>query len=163
MRRRWTAAALLALSLLWVGVASPLADAAGRTARDGEARPVEARPVEAPGAQREERPAPEEMAPPSGSLAELRAVEAGEVRAEGRMMRICVWDNGHGLPESMTGAYQRMDSAVTRGHVGLYNVDTILLKHYGEGFGLYLDNRPGGTGAAVTAAVPIRREEEPPC
>ena len=97
----------------------------------------------------------------------LDGVEDGalglEVRAEGRMMRICVWDNGHGLPESMTGAYRRMDSAVTRGHVGLYNVDTILLKHYGEGFGLYLDNRPGGTGAAVTAAVPIRREEEPPC
>lgn len=79
MGRRWTAAALLALSLLWVGVASPLADAAGRTARDGEARPAAA-----PGAQREDRPAPEEIAPPSESLAELRSVEVGEVRAEGR-------------------------------------------------------------------------------
>ena len=40
--------------------------------------------------------------------------------------------------------------------------DTILRKHYGAGAGLELRNRPQG-GAAVTAVLPVRREEEDGC
>ena len=42
----------------------------------------------------------------------------------------------------------------------LEDVDTILRKYYGEGFGLYLENRSGGTGAVVTATLPLQYEKE---
>ena len=74
MGKRWAAGALLALSLLWACSSTPPADARGRTA-DGEGAlaelPETAEPEETGG------PAPEE-------LAELRAVNPGEVPAEGR-------------------------------------------------------------------------------
>ena len=78
-----------------------------------------------------------------------------EVREEAGMLRITVADNGRGLPEEM-------DLSPGREHLGLYNVDTILRKHYGAGAGLELRNRPQG-GAAVTAVLPVRREEEDGC
>ena len=43
-------------------------------------------------------------------------------------------DNGAGLPETLLGPY-RPPEKQTR-HLGLFNVDTILKKHYGERFGL---------------------------
>ncbi len=89
----------------------------------------------------------------------LEGVSAGtitvEARQEGEMLRITVEDNGRGLPEDM-------DLSPGREHLGLYNVDTILRKHYGGGAGLELRNRAGG-GAAVTAVLPVRREEEEGC
>ncbi|MFR5762595.1 MAG: hypothetical protein ACLUFI_14355 [Oscillospiraceae bacterium] len=38
-------------------------------------------------------------------------------------------------------------------------MDTILKKHYGERFGLRLDNRTDGTGACITARLPVRRRD----
>ena len=96
----------------------------------------------------------------------LEGAENGEVevsvRQEGEMLRITVRDNGTGLPESMAaGRYQSRGGAGK--HLGLYNVDTILRKYYGDGCGLFLGNRPEG-GAAVTAVLPVRREEgDAPC
>ena len=72
-------------------------------------------------------------------------------------------DNGRGLPTELLGPYARRDRELSRGHLGLYNVDTILIKYYGEGFGLYLENRTDGPGAVVTATLPIRREEKAQC
>ena len=37
------------------------------------------------------------------------------------------------------------------------NVDTILRKHYGERFGLRLENRKDGPGACVVARLPIEK------
>ncbi len=89
----------------------------------------------------------------------LEKVRAGEISVEVReaagMLRVTVLDNGRGLPEDM-------DLSPGREHVGLCNVDTILRKHYGGGAGLELRNRPEG-GAAVTAVLPVRREEETEC
>ncbi len=98
----------------------------------------------------------------------LRGVEDGriQVRAcevEGALLRLTVTDNGQGLPPDMVGAYYYRDRERRQGRLGLYNVDTILTKYYGEDCGLYLDNGPGGRGAVVTATLPIRREEEPEC
>ncbi len=97
----------------------------------------------------------------------LEGVENGAVRVvvrerDGRLT-IAVEDNGRGLPPELTGAYARRGREGSRGRLGLYNVDTILVKYYGTGFGLYLENRPDGPGAVVTATLPVRREEEPPC
>lgn len=79
------------------------------------------------------------------------------------LLCLTVADNGPGFPPDMVGPYFRRDREFSQGHLGLYNVDTILTKYYGEGCGLYLDNAPGGTGAVVTATLPIHREEEAEC
>lgn len=76
------------------------------------------------------------------------------------MLRLTVLDNGVGLPLELEGPYACRDQEETRGHLGLYNVDTILRKHYGEQFGLCLENRPDGTGTMVTATLPLRYKED---
>ena len=93
--------------------------------------------------------------------------EHGEIwvraRETGGKLQIQVLDNGRGLPEELLGPYACRDRELSRGHLGLYNVDTILIKYYGKGFGLYLENRTDGPGAVVTATLPIRREEKAQC
>lgn len=95
----------------------------------------------------------------------LEGVENGvvEVTAEaaGEKLRIRVADNGRGFPPDMTGAYREHET-LAGGHLGLYNVDMILRKYYGEGSGLYLADPEGG-GAAVTAVLPLHREEDEEC
>lgn len=87
-----------------------------------------------------------------------------EVRQEPEaVLSITVTDNGHGLPPGMAGHRYRREAVGNGKHLGLYNVDTILKKHYGEDFGLYLDNGPEGKGATVTARLPIRRKEKTQC
>lgn len=85
------------------------------------------------------------------------------VRARARsdaMLELTVEDNGKGLPPEMAGAYAHRDRERCRGHLGLYNVDTILRKYYGETSGLYLACGQGGQGAVISATLPLRKEEE---
>lgn len=94
----------------------------------------------------------------------LEGVENGVVevaaREEAGMLRVTVRDNGLGLPpELAVGRYRSLGPAGK--HLGLYNVNTILTKYYGDGCGLFLEN--GRPGAAVTAVLPVRREEETEC
>ena len=93
----------------------------------------------------------------------VHAYSRNRVTETGGKLQIQVLDNGRGLPEELLGPYARRDRELSRGHLGLYNVDTILIKYYGEGFGLYLENRTDGPGAVVTATLPIRREEKAQC
>ena len=74
---------------------------------------------------------------------------------EGNILEIRVADNGSGLPEELLGPYK--PPAEPTGHLGLLNVDTILRKHYGEEFGLRLENRKECAGACVIARLPIRK------
>ena len=78
-------------------------------------------------------------------------------REEGGVLEICVLDNGCGFPADMLGPYQAPEQQT--GHLGLFNVDTILRKHYGESFGLRLENRKDGAGACITARLPMRRRD----
>ena len=80
-----------------------------------------------------------------------------EAAQEGEDLLITVTDNGHGLPPDMIGHPYRRESAPSGHHLGLFNVDTILKKHYGERYGLYLDNNPAGSGAAAPAPKGGRR------
>ncbi len=94
----------------------------------------------------------------------LEGVENGVVRVTARrtadgLLRITVEDNGKGLPADMTGAYAHRNRELSRGHLGLYNVDTILRKYYGADCGLELAPGPGGRGAVITATLPLREEE----
>lgn len=79
---------------------------------------------------------------------------------ENGALRISVSDNGRGLPEEMTGRYCDHAREPTRSHLGLYNVDSILKKHYGGSAGLYLAVGENGRGAVITAVLPIKREAE---
>ena len=73
------------------------------------------------------------------------------------LLEIRVFDNGHGLPENLLGPYRPPEKQT--GHLGLLNVDTILRKHYGEQFGLWLENRHNGPGACIVARLPAERED----
>lgn len=95
----------------------------------------------------------------------LPGVENGVVQVkvwkEGDRMKITVTDNGRGLPEEWVGPYTRPGTETGGHHLGLYNVDSILKKYYGEEFGLSLDRRPDGPGTVVTAVLLCK--EEPVC
>ncbi len=93
----------------------------------------------------------------SGSTIEIRAWE------EGGSLKITITDNGRGFPEDMLGQPYRRDGGLAKGHLGLYNVDMILRRNFGEGCGLWLSPGEGGVGARVTATLPIRLEEETEC
>lgn len=82
-------------------------------------------------------------------------------RKDPDVLCISVTDNGRGLPDEMVGRYVQKKETAGRGHLGLYNVDTILKKHYGPDYGLYLGRREQGPGTVVTATLPLRKEEEP--
>lgn len=77
------------------------------------------------------------------------------------LLCITVSDNGRGFPPDMLGRFRQ--TGQPKGRLGLYNVDTILLKYYGESCGLTLENGAEGTGAVVTATLPIRRKEGSEC
>jgi len=98
----------------------------------------------------------------------LEGVGNGGVKVEASqpqpgLLQITIADNGRGLPAEMVGRYGDRNRDSCRGHLGLYNIDTILRKHYGAGFGLYLSNRKDGPGAVVTATLPMRVEEDALC
>lgn len=98
----------------------------------------------------------------------LEGVEDGRILVQAvqvgsRLLKIVVTDNGKGLPPDMTGAYAHRSRELSRGHLGLYNVDTILRKYYGEDFGLYLSTGSQGRGAVVSATLPLHWEEETQC
>ena len=98
----------------------------------------------------------------------LEEIENGVIRVTAQRegedgLSLVVEDNGKGLPPEMAGAYAHRDRELSRGHLGLYNVDTILRKYYGEGYGLWLDCGPNGRGAVVRATLPLRWEEDREC
>ena len=112
---------------------------------------------------------PKMMLQPIVENAILHGLDGGEpgeitVRAEeeggGTLLKLSVLDSGRGIPPEMEGPYVPPEGEAARHHLGLYNVDTILKKNYGEGSGLRLDNLPGGRGTAVTAVLPLKRRRK---
>ena len=93
----------------------------------------------------------------------LGEVDSGSIRVdicrEGENLRLSVTDNGCGFPPEMLGrqAWRRTEQAGH--HLGLYNVNTILEKYYGQDSCLYLEYGPDGVGAKVHFTIPIREEE----
>lgn len=128
MGKRWTAGVLLALSLLWVGSASPLADARSGTAEGPEGVLPAETPEEALQEETAENPALEEITEPPGSLAELRAVSAEDVPAEGR--DAACWAVYRGLlPLRENGRFDS-EEPVSRGEAvqALYRLSGILVR-----------------------------------
>ena len=75
-------------------------------------------------------------------------------------LRILVKDNGKGIRKELIGPYSPPKEDLGH-HLGLYNVDTILKKHYGERYGLMILDRKeeeGVCGTIVLAVLPLQRE-----
>lgn len=66
-----------------------------------------------------------------------------------------VKDNGCGIPEDVMECLNSKDREELAGHIGFYNVDTIIRLHYGEQYGLHV-SRPKEGGTRVQIALPVR-------
>lgn len=86
-----------------------------------------------------------------------------DISRQGDMLLLSVTDNGKGLPEEMAGKPYTPNMPLAGNHLGLYNVNTILTKYYGQTCGLYLDRGDEGKGACVRFTVPVRRKEGTAC
>ena len=91
--------------------------------------------------------------------------ESGEgnirVRVSQREKRLYieVQDDGCGIGQERMDQLNNREWEKIIGHIGLYNVDTIIRLHYGEEYGLHVD-RPDEGGTQVTIVLPAGRGGE---
>ncbi len=69
-----------------------------------------------------------------------------------------VSDDGCGMSEEIMEHLNSMDRSQLKGHLGFYNVDTIVRLHYGKEYGLHASAIDSG-GTKVTVNLPLRKEE----
>ncbi len=75
-------------------------------------------------------------------------------RRSDQELQIEVWDNGRGIsPEKLQELNTRSEKK-PQGHIGFYNVDTILRLHYGDQYGLHA-TQPQQGGTRITIRLPI--------
>ena len=72
---------------------------------------------------------------------------------------VSVTDDGCGMPQSAVDRLNNGESKLVEGHLGLYNVGSILKFNYGPQYGLRAKSIPG-IGTTVTVCLPIQRREE---
>ncbi len=91
----------------------------------------------------------------------LSECESGTIRVSARRingrLQIEVQDDGRGIDPLQMEALNRRDWNKISGHIGLYNVDTIIRLHYGEEYGLCV-SRPQEGGTRVTIELPAIEE-----
>ncbi len=69
-----------------------------------------------------------------------------------------VSDNGQGIAPEVLERLNSADKRLPSGHLGLFNVDSILRLRYGEGYGLSAESS-AGEGSRVWLRLPVRRKE----
>lgn len=67
-----------------------------------------------------------------------------------------VYDDGCGMDETILELLKKRSREELEGHIGFYNVDTIIRLHYGTQYGLYAENQAEG-GAKVRVTLPVVR------
>lgn len=72
---------------------------------------------------------------------------------------LSVTDNGCGIPPEILARLNSEDKRVPGGHLGLFNVDSIVRLHFGAKYGISARSTPG-EGSCVQLRLPIRREED---
>lgn len=91
----------------------------------------------------------------------LAECEEGTIRVaaseDGGMLTIEVTDDGCGISPEVMERLNSRDREKLAGHIGFYNVDTIIRLHYGEEYGLKVD-RPESGGTRVVIAIPLTRK-----
>lgn len=73
-------------------------------------------------------------------------------------LHIEVTDDGCGMEAEIIEQLNTHDRNNLKGHIGFYNVDTIIRLYYGEGYGLHAELLQGG-GTRVSIVLPEKREE----
>lgn len=72
-------------------------------------------------------------------------------------LHLSVTDDGCGMDSDTVNSLNSGKYELREGHLGLYNVNTILRMYYGEQYGLSASSIEA-TGTTVTAVLPMRRE-----
>jgi len=83
-------------------------------------------------------------------------IRAGE---EEDMLLLYVSDNGCGIPPEVLERLNSGPRQLPDGHLGLFNVDSILRLRYGEACGLSARSTPG-EGSCVWLRMPLKRKEK---
>lgn len=73
---------------------------------------------------------------------------------DSKNIKITCSDNGPGFPPTMPDAQSLKTIKKNGHHLGLYNVNTILQKHFGQEYGLAFFNKKDNGGAVVTVRFP---------
>lgn len=72
-------------------------------------------------------------------------------------LKIEVSDDGCGIDEKICEKINSRNREDFKGHIGFYNVDTIIKLHYGEEYGIKVENLPtGGTKVHLTLPVQLK-------
>ena len=79
--------------------------------------------------------------------------------AEGdeKTVTLFVSDNGCGMPPEMVAAINRGDAREAGGHLGIYNVNSIIKLHFGAQYGISASSAPG-RGSRVRVRLPNRKK-----
>lgn len=72
---------------------------------------------------------------------------------------ITVTDNGCGIPAEVLDMLNSPDKRIHGGHLGLYNVDSIIKLYFGHKYGITASSGPDG-GSRVSVRLPMTREEK---
>lgn len=92
----------------------------------------------------------------------LAECEEGNIRVrivrEENRLRIQVQDDGCGIDSERMGLLNNREWSRISGHIGLYNVDTIIRLHYGDEYGLHVE-KPEEGGTLVVLELPAGKGE----
>lgn len=72
---------------------------------------------------------------------------------------IDIEDDGCGMSQDMLDILNERNRDKLKGHIGFYNVDTIIRLHYGLNYGLHARNLESG-GVRITVELPLKYGEE---
>lgn len=78
---------------------------------------------------------------------------------EGEDLRLCVSDNGRGIPPALLEKLNSPDKTMPGGHLGLKNVDKIIRLYYGESYGISARSTPG-EGSRVELLLPMNTAQQ---
>lgn len=73
-------------------------------------------------------------------------------------LKLCVSDNGRGIPQELLDKLNSSDKSLPGGHLGLSNVDKIIRLYYGDSYGITAHSDPG-EGSCVELRLPIKGKE----
>ena len=79
---------------------------------------------------------------------------------ERKELVIEVSDDGCGISDEVIRRLGNRDKEQKNGHIGFYNVDTIIRLHYGKDYGLRAERLAAG-GTKVTIRIPVNGSGEP--
>ena len=74
---------------------------------------------------------------------------------DGDDLKLCVWDNGCGIPQEVLDKLNSPDKTLPGGHLGLNNVDKIIRLYYGDCYGITAHTYQG-EGSCIELRLPMQ-------